>query len=210
MIFVMMGMQGSGKGTQANFLSKLLDLEHISLGERFRKDIFQKTELGNLVQQYLSKGQLVPDSIVMERIEHLFAKKNNGFVFDGFPRTIPQAEYLTKKHPIRRVFYLVLNDEMAINRMLARRICTKCKKDYNLLVNSPHIEGQCDLCGSMIERRADDTPELIKNRLELFHQETAPLIHYYKQNHLLSSINAVGDIQLINKKILKEIIINSK
>ena len=209
MIYVFLGIQGSGKGTQAKFLSNLLDLEHISLGDKFRKEISQNTDLGSTVKSYLSKGLLVPDEFVLDTIEQMFDNKVNGFVFDGFPRTTAQAEYLFVKHPIRRVIYLDLDDTYAKERMKARRICTRCKKDYNLLFNPPHVEEICDLCGSKIAKRADDTEVLIQNRLDLFHQETEPLIEFFQNHELLSTINAIGDIQLIHKKILKEIILNS-
>ena len=209
MIYVFLGIQGSGKGTQAKFLSNLLDLEHISLGDRFRKEITQKSDLGSTVKEYLSKGLLVPDSFVIEKIEEMFLRVVNGFVFDGFPRTIAQAEYLVNKHPIRRVIYLDLDDKFAKERMKARRICTRCKKDYNLLFNPPHIKDKCDVCGCKISPRADDTDELVQNRLDLFHKETEPLIEFFSGHSLLSTVNAIGDIQLIHKKILKEIILNS-
>ena len=209
MIYVFLGIQGSGKGTQAKFLSNLLDLEHISLGDKFRKEIAQKTDLGSMVKSYLSQGLLVPDEFVIDRIEELFLSKVNGFVFDGFPRTIYQAEYLVNKHPIRRVIYLDLDDKFAKERMRARRICTRCKKDYNLLFNPPHVMDRCDVCGCKISKRADDTEDLIQNRLDLFHKETKPLIEFFTQHALLSTVNAIGDIQLIHKKILKEIILNS-
>jgi len=205
MIYVFLGMQGSGKGTQAKFLSKHLGLEHISLGEYFRREIAEQTQLGAIAHKYLSKGHLVPDKRVFHVVEGIFARKGKGFVFDGFPRTLQQAEYLTKKHPVDRVIYLELDDCIARERMMARRICSICKRDYNLLVNPPKIEGFCDGCRGAIIKRADDTDELIQNRLDLFHNETAPLTDYYEKIDKLSVINAVGDIHEIFEDIKDKI-----
>ena len=205
MIYVFLGMQGSGKGTQAKFLSKHLGLEHISLGEYFRKEIADKTQLGAVARKYLSKGHLVPDKKVFQVLEGIFARKENGFVFDGFPRTITQAEYLTDKYSVDKVIYLKLEDTVARERMMSRRICSDCKRDYNLLVNPPKIEGYCDECNGEIIRRADDTDELIQNRLDLFQSETEPLTDYYRKINKLAIVNAVGDINDVFEDIKNKI-----
>ncbi|MCL1827138.1 MAG: nucleoside monophosphate kinase [Candidatus Cloacimonetes bacterium] len=209
MIYVFLGIQGSGKGTQAKLLSNLLDLEHISLGEKFRKEIGKQTKLGKSVREYISKGILVPDDIVLELIKGQFAVRGNGCVFDGFPRTISQAAFLVEKYEVDRVLYLDLDDSIARERMRARRICDKCKRDYNLLFNPPHVTDTCDICNGHISPRADDKEELIQKRLDLFHQETKALIDFFIKKNLLSRVNAIGETQLIHKKILKEIILNS-
>jgi len=194
MIYVFLGMQGSGKGTQANFLSKHLGLEHISLGEHFRKQISNKTPLGMLAHKYISKGNLVPDVEVFSVMNKIFLQMDKGYVFDGFPRTLPQAWYLSNVCPISQVIYLKLEDCVARERMMARRICSNCKKDYNLLVTPPKEPNKCDKCEGKVIRRADDTDELIQNRLDLFHNETEPLTDFYVKSNLLTIINAVGDI----------------
>jgi adenylate kinase len=205
MIYVFLGVQGSGKGTQSKFLSDHFGLDHISLGEIFRKEIANNTELGKVAKKYLVKGGLVPDQKVLEIVDVLFIMQQKGFVFDGFPRTLRQAEYLTEKHHVDKVIYLELDDNVARERMAARRICVNCRKDYNLLVNPPKVKGKCDVCGSDIVRRADDTDELIQNRLDLFHKETKPLTEYYEKMGLLCVVNAIGDIHFIHEKILDEI-----
>ena len=205
MMYVLLGIQGSGKGTQARFLSKYLELEHISLGEYFRREVAEKTALGAVAHKYLSKGHLVPDKKVFQVVEDIFAGLGNGFIFDGFPRTLKQAEYLTNKHPVDRAIYLKLDDAIARERMKSRRICSNCRKDYNLLVNPPKVEGYCDVCNGAIVKRADDSNELIQNRLDLFHKETKPLIAYYEKIDKLSVVDAVGDIHDVFKDIIGKI-----
>jgi len=205
MIYVFLGMQGSGKGTQAKFLSQHLGLEHVSLGEYFRTEMSSNTPLGVTAKQYISKGFLVPDEEVFGVINKIFMGMGKGFIFDGFPRTLPQAWYLSNLYPINKVIYLELDDNIARERMMARRICNDCKKDYNLLINPPKASSKCDICSGKIIKRADDTDELIQNRLDLFHNETKPLTDYYEKANLLTVINAVGDINDIFENIKNEI-----
>jgi len=203
MIFVFLGIQGSGKGTQAKLLSKYLGIEHVNLGEFFRQQITEKTSLGVLVHSFISEGNLVPDELVCQIVSKLLLQKDKGFVFDGFPRTLNQAEYMNYVHPVKRVFYLELADNIARERMLARRICSECGIDYNLLIRPPKKEKICDKCGGEIIKRADDTIEFIQNRLDLFHQETQPLTDFYQNLGLLTVINANNPIESIHKLIVE-------
>ncbi|MCL2063624.1 MAG: nucleoside monophosphate kinase [Candidatus Cloacimonetes bacterium] len=204
MIFVFLGIQGSGKGTQAKLLSKHFDIEHVNLGEYFRKHMSDKSSLGVLAHAFISEGRLVPDEIVCEIVSKLMLCKGNGYVFDGFPRTLNQAEYLNYVYPVNRVYYLELEDNIARERMLSRRICSDCRFDYNLQIRPPKIENICDNCGGAVVRRADDTIELIQNRLDLFHAETQPLNQYYQNLGILSVINANNEIDKIHEMIVKE------
>ena len=202
MVYVFLGMQGSGKGTQAKLLSNYLKLEHINLGEFFRKQISEKTPLGLHVNEFISKGNLVPDEFVCETVSKMFILKGNGFVFDGFPRTTIQAEYLNIVYPVKKVFYLELDDLVAKERMMARRVCFNCRADYNLLSHPPKNINECDKCKGMIVKRADDTETLIQNRLDLFHNETEPLTAFYDKLGLLAKINADNCIDTIHKNIV--------
>jgi adenylate kinase len=205
MIFVLLGMQGSGKGTQAKYLSEYLSLDHISLGEYFRLEMNSNTPMGLIAKQYISKGFLVPDEVVFGVINKIFMQMEKGFVFDGFPRTLHQAWYLANTYPINQVIYIELDDNIARERMMARKICSSCKTDYNLLVNPPKISNKCDICDATIIRRADDTDELIQNRLNLFHKETEPLTDFYEKSNLLTVVNAVGNISDIFSDIKQKL-----
>jgi len=203
MIYVFIGIQGSGKGTQAEMLCVKKGFQHVNLGDLFRSHISSKTEIGNEASSYISRGHLVPDEVVFKVIESVFEKYSKGMVMDGFPRTLQQAEYLDKKLKVDRVIYLELADKIAMERMLARRLCSGCGSVYNLLSKKPLKNGICDNCGKELIKRADDNEEAIKNRIKLFHVETQPLTDYFKNLGLLTVISADGDIEVINQNIVK-------
>jgi adenylate kinase len=203
MIIVFLGIQGSGKGTQAQLLCQTKGYTHVNLGELFRGHIINQTNIGQQAQSYLSQGLLVPDEIVFEVISGAIHTKDIGIVLDGFPRTLAQAHFLCDKYHISKVIYLELSDAIAKDRMLARRLCTQCKKDYNINYHRPIVEGVCDDCGGTVICRADDTPELIDNRIALFHHETMPLKDYYESRGKLSVVNTDADIDVIQSNILR-------
>ena len=195
MNIIMLGAQGTGKGTVAGLISEQTGLPQISTGDIFRKNISEKTPLGVEADKYISKGNLVPDEITVPMVEDRLtwedAKK--GVILDGFPRTIEQAEKLdkileAKGEKIDLVVNLVTPKEELIDRMLTRRVCTNqdCKATYNTKLHPPKVEGICDKCGAPLKQRADDSdPEAIKRRLEIYEEKTSPLVEYYKAKGVL-------------------------
>lgn len=197
MYIVMLGAPGSGKGTAAKMLAKRTGLLHISTGDMFREQIKKETELGKLADSYISKGQLVPDeltiNIVKDRLNWEDAK--NGVILDGFPRTTPQAEALDKileekGKKVTIVPELVIPDQVIVERILNRATCSnkECGAIYNTKFKPPKVEGICDVCGSELVVRTDDNEETIKNRLEVYRQNSKDLIEFYKEKGVLKTI----------------------
>ena len=195
MNIIMLGAQGTGKGTVAGLISEQTGLPQISTGDIFRKNISEKTPLGVEADKYISKGNLVPDDITVPMVEDRLTwdDAKNGVILDGFPRTIEQAEKLDKilakkGEKIDLVINLVTPKEEIIDRMLTRRVCTNqdCKATYNTKLHPPKVEGICDKCGAPLKQRADDSdPEAIKRRLEIYEEKTSPLVEYYKAKGVL-------------------------
>ena len=195
MNIIMLGAQGTGKGTVAGIISEQTGLPQISTGDIFRKNISAKTQLGVEADKYISKGNLVPDEITVPMVEDRLTWEDarNGAILDGFPRTIEQAEKLdqileAKGEKIDLVVNLVTPKEELIDRMLTRRVCTNqdCKATYNTKLHPPKVEGICDKCGAPLKQRADDSdPEAIKRRLEIYEEKTSPLVEYYKAKGVL-------------------------
>ena len=187
MKMMIMGPQGSGKGTYAERLSEKFGVPHISTGEIFRENIKKKTELGKKIEKFVNSGLLVPDDVTMQvvkqRINEPDCKK--GFIFDGFPRTLKQAEELEKVSPLDVVVYLDAPEWLLIKRMSSRVTCKKCGKIYNLLNVKPKKDGVCDDCGGELVVREDETPEVIKMRLKEYERGTKPLIDYYEKKGIL-------------------------
>jgi len=187
MKMMIMGPQGSGKGTYAERLSEKFGVTHISTGEIFRENIKKKTELGKKIEKFVNSGLLVPDDVTMQvvkqRINEPDCKK--GFIFDGFPRTLKQAEELEKVSPLDVVIYLDAPEWLLIKRMSSRVTCKKCGKIYNLLNVKPKKDGVCDGCGGELVVREDETPEVIKMRLKEYERGTKPLIDYYEKKGIL-------------------------
>jgi adenylate kinase len=203
MNLIIMGIQGCGKGTQAALISKKYDLEHINIGNAFRKNIAEKTKLGKEVKAYIDKGELVPDSYVYGILDDAISQAENGFILDGFPRNLEQLDYLLQKYTIDKVILLDLPDEIAIRRISARRNCVKCKKDYNLIFNKPKVEGICDVCGGRLVQREDDNEATVARRLQKFHQETAKVIEKYRELELLNTVDADQTVDEIFQEIVR-------
>lgn len=205
MKLVLIGSPGAGKGTQAKVLSKYFDIAHISTGDLLRDEINLKTELGLKIIDIMNAGQLVSDEIVGQLLSNRIKKDDckNGFILDGYPRNVTQAEGLPSiVGEIDRVVLITVDDELIIERMVGRRGCPKCGQMYHIKNNPPKQEGICDECGTALEQRKDDNEETVKNRLLVYHTSTSPIIDYYKNKGLLLEINGVGNIDKISEQLI--------
>ena len=209
MKIIMLGAPGAGKGTQAKQIADKYSIPHISTGDIFRANIKKGTELGKKAKQYMEQGALVPDELtcdlVMDRIQQDDCK--NGFVLDGFPRTIPQAEALDAalgkiNEKMDYAIDVDVPDENIINRMSGRRACLNCGATYHLISIPPKVEGICDRCGSEIVLREDDKPETVQKRLKVYHEQTQPLIDYYKNQGILKSVDGTQPMDEVFKAIV--------
>ncbi len=207
---ILLGAPGAGKGTQAEILREKFGLAHISSGDLFRENVSKQTPLGLLAKTFMDKGELVPDDVtiqmVMERIAQPDCKK--GVVFDGFPRTVAQAEALRqalakRKKKINAVLLVQVRDEGLIERLSARWICPTCGSVYNVLSNPPKVAGKCDKDGTALGQRNDDKPETVTNRLKVYHTQTAPLIEFYRQARLLREIDGEQSIEQVQAAVVK-------
>jgi len=187
MKIVIIGSQGSGKGTYASRLSPILGVPHISTGDIFRENIEKETPLGKEVKKFFDAGLLVPDNITMEIVKDRLKKPDckNGYIFDGFPRTIKQAEELENISSPDVVLYLRAPEWILLKRLSSRIVCEDCGKIYNLLNIKPKKEGICDICAGKLIRREDETPEAIKTRLKEYENKTKPIIEYYEKKGIL-------------------------
>lgn len=210
MKIIMLGAPGAGKGTQAKKIADVCNIPHISTGDIFRANIKNGTELGAKAKEYMDKGLLVPDELVcdlvVDRIQQDDCK--NGFILDGFPRTIPQAEALTNAlNAIGQNMDFAIDvdvpDENIINRMSGRRACVGCGATYHLVFNPTKVEGICDVCGENLILREDDKPETVKNRLNVYHEQTQPLIDYYKGQGILRTVDGTKAMDEVFADILK-------
>jgi adenylate kinase len=204
--YAFIGIQGSGKGTQAVQLSNQLKYQHVNIGDLFRYNINNATPLGIQVKSIIQKGELVPDKLVFDLVNGAISPQADGIVFDGFPRTIAQAEYLIKHYDLLRVFYLDLEEGDAIARISSRRICHNCQENFNISTQPPKIQDICDNCGGNLIIRVDDQAEAIKKRFREFNEQTLPLKRFFEEKGLLVSIAAKGSIQEIFSNITSYLI----
>ena len=201
MKIVMLGAPGAGKGTQAKMIAEKYRIPHISTGDIFRANIKNGTELGKQAKEYMDKGQLVPDELTVKILLDRVAQEDckNGYVLDGFPRTIPQAEVLDKaltelRDHIDYAIDVNVPDENIIKRMSGRRACLTCGATYHIEHVPPKKEGICDACGNELVLRDDDKPETVKNRLDVYHKQTQPLIDYYTEKNILKTVDGTVDM----------------
>ena len=190
MKIVILGPPGSGKGTYASRLKDLLGIPHISTGDMVREEIRAQTELGKIMKAYSERGELVPDEIIIDMLAKRLSKPDaqRGFILDGFPRTLKQAEYLEKISGVDLVINLNVPDEIIIQRLSNRLICKRCGAIYNRLTLKPKVDGICDKCGGELYQREDDRPEVIQERLNVYRRDTEPLIEYYRRKGILRDV----------------------
>ena len=199
MRLILLGAPGAGKGTQADVVKSKYNIAHISTGDILRANVKQGTELGKLAQGYMTSGKLVPDDVIINMMKARLVEPDckEGFMLDGFPRTIAQAEALDKMLAelgiaLDAVVSLEIDDEVVVSRLTSRRVCKQCGEIYNTIGKPSRVEGVCDKCGGEVIQRADDNESTIRNRLSVFHEQTAPLIEFYKKAGILVSVDATA------------------
>lgn len=209
---LIMGPPGAGKGSQAVLIKEYYHIPHISTGDMFRNAISKKTPLGVLAKGYIDKGELVPDSVtvslVKERLQEDDCKQ--GFLLDGFPRTITQAialdDFLNSLDlKIDYIINLIVDEDILVDRIVKRRICKQCGASYHLINHRPKVEGICDICGGSLYQRLDDNEETVKTRISVYHKQTQPLLEYYEKQGLVVNINGIGNIDDIFKEVQKHL-----
>ncbi len=213
MRLVLIGPPGVGKGTQAALLKERLGLKPLSSGDIFRAEIGGQTELGKLAKGYIEKGQLVPDEVTIGMMAaHIKTDEVQkcGFILDGFPRTVPQAEALDKLlaeigQPLSSVVCLDVDDEVVVGRLSGRMGCSKCGEIYHKANKPPKVEGKCDKCGGELTIRKDDQPETIRERLGVYHETTEPVIGYYETHGALLRVNGAGEAESVYKEIVSRL-----
>lgn len=189
--YVIMGIQGCGKGTQAGLLAKRFNLVHISVGDIFRWHLQSHTKLAARIGRYTAAGELVPDEIVEEIVSARLEQHdwNYGFILDGFPRNRRQAEFFLESYDVDAVIHIDLADEVVLARVLNRRLCSKCGLDYNLIYHRPKVADICDVCGGQLVARTDDTSDAVRVRLRDYHTKTAPILELFSRKELIVSVD---------------------
>jgi adenylate kinase len=209
MRLVLVGPPGAGKGTQAEFISAHLGVPKISTGDIFRANVSQGTPLGKEAKKYMDAGDLVPDEITVGMVSDRLAADDTakGFLLDGFPRNVPQARTLNEllllaETPLDVVLELVVDDDEVVRRLSGRRTCRSCGHIWHVDFDPPTVEGVCDSCGGELFQRDDDKPETIRHRLEVYYEQTAPLVGYYAEERLLVGIDAMGPVDDVTERAL--------
>ncbi len=202
MRLIFLGPPGVGKGTQAQKLAETASIQKISTGDILRDAVSRKTDLGLKAKQFMDAGQLVPDEVVIGLIRERLSSPDcdGGFVLDGFPRTVPQAEALgrlleERESPIQRVISLEVSEHELVRRITGRRSCPECKRVYHIDYQPPKQSGACDSCGAKLIQRDDDREETVRKRLGVYHKQTAPLVEYYSARSLLARVDGLGSVE---------------
>ena len=206
-----MGMQGSGKGTHAKMLAEDFDLEHIAVGDILRWNVQHHTKLGAQVRRTMATGLLVSDDLVENVVKQRLSEHdwNFGFIIDGFPRSERQAEFFLESYDLDGVIYLELPDSEVARRVLARRLCASCGMDYNLIDNTPTVEGRCDVCGGELIRREDDTPHALEVRLREYHEKTNPVLDIFRRKEYVITVDTRPDKEQVQQAIRDKLGISS-
>ena len=206
-----MGMQGSGKGTHAKMLAEDFDLEHIAVGDILRWNVQHHTKLGAQVRRTMATGLLVSDDLVENVVKQRLSEHdwNFGFIIDGFPRSERQAEFFLESYDLDGVIYLELPDSEVARRVLARRLCASCGLDYNLIDNTPTVEGRCDVCGGELIRREDDTPHALEVRLREYHEKTNPVLDIFRRKEYVITVDTRPDKEQVQQAIRDKLGISS-
>jgi adenylate kinase len=206
---VLVGPPGAGKGTQAQFIAAHLSIPRISTGDIFRYNVANNTELGILAKEYMDKGDLVPDEVTVAMVRDRLAEPDakSGFLLDGFPRNVPQAETLKKilselDQKLTVVLELVVDEDEVVRRLSGRRTCRNCQRVWHVLYDPPSVEGVCDACGGELFQRDDDKEEVIRRRLEVYREQTSPLIAFYRAEGILVDIDAAGPVEEVTQRAL--------
>ncbi|MEV4458844.1 adenylate kinase [Microbispora sp. NPDC049633] len=206
---VLVGPPGAGKGTQAQFIASHLSIPKISTGDIFRANVSGGTELGKLAKEYMDRGDLVPDEVTVAMVRDRLAEDDaqEGFLLDGFPRNVPQAEVLKKMlaefgTALDVVLNLVVEDDEVVRRLAGRRTCRSCGKVWHVLFDPPAVEGVCDACGGELFQRDDDREETIRRRLEVYQEQTSPLISFYADEGILQGVDATGPVEEITQRAM--------
>ena len=205
--YIIMGVQGSGKGTQAKLLAERLDLEHISVGDIFRWNVQHHTKLGAQVRRSVAAGELVSDDLVAAVVHRRLSEHdwNFGFIIDGFPRNQPQARFFLESYDLDAVILLDLPDSLVERRILSRRLCSSCGLDYNLISSRPAVPDVCDVCGGQLVARADDTPEAVKARLRDYHAKTLPVLELFRAKEVVLEVDANQPAGAVQDEIRKRL-----
>jgi adenylate kinase len=201
--YVIMGVQGCGKGTQALLLAEFLDLVHISVGDIFRWNIQHHTKLGAQVKRIVASGKLVDDELVGGIVRRRLDEHdwNYGFILDGFPRSASQAEFFLESYDVDAVIHIQVKDQIVRDRVLSRRLCSQCGLDYNLFSHRPAVENVCDVCEGQLISRPDDTPEALADRLRDYHSKTEPVLDLFRRKELVLDIDGTSPLEEVQSEI---------
>jgi adenylate kinase len=205
--YIIMGVQGCGKGTQARLLKEAFDLVHISVGDMFRWHIQSHTKLGARIKRIVAEGELVPDDVVEEVVKQRLEQHdwNYGFILDGFPRNARQAAFFLESYDIDAVLLIEVPDAVVQERILNRRLCPTCGLDYNLIFHRPAVANTCDICGAMLIARPDDTPEAVHARLQDYHIKTQPILELFRRKELVVTVGGTRSAAEVQQDLRRQL-----